>query len=138
MTDEAMSPLRRRMIEDMTIRRLAPKTQHDYVQRVKDFATFLGRSPDTAKSEDVRSFRLHLASSGAGAQKINATVSALRFFFNVTLDRPDSWGPSLPSEMELRGHLRASSWSSATYARDADHPAPAPAPRKGFLSQVFP
>ncbi len=92
MTDQAISPLRRRMIEDMAIRKriredgLAPKTQHDYVQRVKDFATFLGRSPDTAKSEEVRSFRLHLASSGAGTPKINATVSALRFFFNVTLD----------------------------------------------------
>ena len=48
MTDEAMSPLRRRMIEDMTIRRFAPKTQHDYVQRVKNFAAFIGRSPDTA------------------------------------------------------------------------------------------
>src|SRR4030081_602794 len=77
------------MIEDMAIRKLAPKTQHDYVQRVKDFATFLGRSPDTAKSEEVRGFRLHLTSSGAGTPKINATVSALRFFFNVTLDRPD-------------------------------------------------
>ena len=48
MTDQAISPLRGRMIEDMTIRKLAPKTQHDYVQRVKDFAAFLGRSPDTA------------------------------------------------------------------------------------------
>ena len=73
----------------MTIRKFAPKTQHDYVQRVKDFTAFLGRSPDKAKSEDVRGFRLHLASSGAGAPKINATVSALRFFFNVTLDRSD-------------------------------------------------
>jgi integrase/recombinase XerD len=89
MTDQAISPLRRRMIEDMAIRKLAPKTQHDYVQRVKDFAAFLGRSPDTAKSEEVRGFRLHLASSGAGTPKINATVSALQFFFNVTLDRPD-------------------------------------------------
>jgi hypothetical protein len=89
MTDQAMSPLRRRMIEDMSIRKFAPKTQHDYVQRVKDFAAFLGRSPDTAKSEDVRGFRLHLASSVAGTPKINSTVSALRFFFNVTLDRPD-------------------------------------------------
>jgi integrase/recombinase XerD len=66
MTDQAISPLRRRMIEDMAIRKFAPKTQHDYVQRVKDFAAFLGRSPDTATSEDVRRFRLHLASSGAG------------------------------------------------------------------------
>ena len=89
MTDQVISPLRRRMIEDMAIRKFAPKTQHDYVQRVKDFAAFLGRSPDLAQSEDVRGFRLHLASSGAGAPKINATVSALRFFFNVTLDRPD-------------------------------------------------
>jgi hypothetical protein len=60
MTKQAISPLRRRMIEDMSIRKFAAKTQHDYVQRVKDFAAFLGRSPDTAKSEDVRRFRLHL------------------------------------------------------------------------------
>ena len=89
MTKQAISPLRRRMIEDMAIRKLAPKTQHDYVQRVKDFAVFLGRSPDQAQPEDVRGFRLHLSSIGAHAPKINATVSALRFFFNVTLDRPE-------------------------------------------------
>jgi site-specific recombinase XerD len=89
MTEQAIRPLRRRMIEDMSIRKFAEKTQHDYVERVKHFATFLGRSPDRAKSEDVRRFRLHLTSSRAGTPKINATVSALRFFFNVTLDRPD-------------------------------------------------
>ncbi|HJY51590.1 MAG TPA: tyrosine-type recombinase/integrase [Stellaceae bacterium] len=89
MTKQAISPLRQRMIEDMAIRKLSPKTQHDYVQRVTDFAVFLGRSPDQAQSEDVRGFRLHLSSIGAGTPKINATVSALRFFFNVTLDRPD-------------------------------------------------
>ena len=61
MTDEAVSPLRRRMIEDMTIRKLAPKTQQDYVQRIKNFAVFLGRSPDTASFEDVRRYQLHLA-----------------------------------------------------------------------------
>src|SRR5207302_7289851 len=82
-------PVASALIEDMSIRKFAAKTQHDYVQRVKDFAGFLGRAPDTAKSEDVRGFRLHLALSGAGTPKINATVSALRFFFNVTLDRPD-------------------------------------------------
>ena len=63
MTEQAASPLRRRMIEDMTIRKFAQKTQHDYVQRVKDFANHLKRSPDTAKPEDVRGFQLHLASS---------------------------------------------------------------------------
>jgi integrase/recombinase XerD len=89
MTKRAISPLRRRMIEDMTIRKFAQKTQHDYVQRVKDFASYLHRSPDTANPEDVRGFQLHLASSGAGVPKINTTISALRFFFNVTLDRPD-------------------------------------------------
>jgi integrase/recombinase XerD len=89
MTDQAVSPLRRRMIEDMTIRKLGAKTQHDYVQRVKDFAVFLGRSPASAGKEDVRRYQLHLSSSGARTPKINATVSALRFFFDVTLDRAD-------------------------------------------------
>ena len=87
MTDEAMSPLRRRMIEDMTIRKLAPKTRHDYVQRVKNFTAFLGRSPDTASFEDVRRYQLHLAASGVGVPTINQTVSTLRFFFRVTLKR---------------------------------------------------
>jgi integrase/recombinase XerD len=89
MTDEAMSPLRRRMIEDMTIRKFAPKTQHDYVQRVKNFAAFLGRSPDTASFEDVRRYQLHLAASGVGVPTINQTASTLRFFFKVTLGRPE-------------------------------------------------
>ena len=87
MTDKAISPLRRRMIEDMTIRRLAPKTQHDYVQRVKNFAAFLGRSPDTASFEDVRRYQLHLASSGMSVPTLNQAVSTLRFFFRVTLKR---------------------------------------------------
>jgi site-specific recombinase XerD len=89
MTDQAMSPLRRRMIEDMTIRKLAPKTQHDYLQRVKNFAAYLGRSPDTASSEDVRRYQLHLTASGVGVPTINQTTSTLRFFFKVTLGRPD-------------------------------------------------
>lgn len=87
MTDEAMSPLRRRMIEDMTIRKLAPKTQQGYVQRVKNFAVFLGRSPDTASFEDVRRYQLHLAASGVGVPTLNQTVATLRFFFKVTLKR---------------------------------------------------
>ena len=89
MTEQVISPLRQRMIDDMAIRKFAAKTRHDYVQRVKDFASFLGRSPRTASAEDVRRFRLHLASSGATTPKINITVAALRFFFKVTLDRPD-------------------------------------------------
>ena len=89
MTDEAMSPLRRRMIDDMTIRKFAPKTQHDYVQRVKTFAVFLGRSPDTASFEDVRRYQLHLTASGVGVPTINQAVSTLRFLFKVTLGRHD-------------------------------------------------
>ena len=89
MTDKAISPLRQRMIEDMTIRKLAPKTQHDYVQRVRHFAAFLGRSPDTASFEDVRRYQLHLAASGAGVPTINQSVSTLRFFFKITLGRAD-------------------------------------------------
>ncbi len=88
MTDEAISPLRRRMIEDMTMRKLVPKTQQGYIRNVKAFAAFLGRSPGTASREDVRRFQLQ-TSSGAGTPKINSTVTALRFFFDVTLDRAD-------------------------------------------------
>ena len=89
MTDKAISPLRRRMIEDMTIRKFAPKTQHDYVQRVKNFAAFLGRSPDKANFEDVRRYQLHLAAGGAGVPTLNQSVATLRFFFRVTLKRHD-------------------------------------------------
>jgi len=89
MTDEAMSPLRRRMIEDMTIRMFAPKTQHDYVQRIKNFTAFLDRSPDTASFEDVRRYQLHLVSSGAGVPTINHGLTALRFLFMVTLRKPE-------------------------------------------------
>jgi integrase/recombinase XerD len=89
MTDEAISPLRWRMIEDMTIRKLASKTQQGYIRTIKDFAAFLGRSPELASLEDVRRFQLHLAANGAGTPILNHTVSALRFFFKVTLRRYD-------------------------------------------------
>jgi integrase/recombinase XerD len=69
MTDEAISPLRRRMIEDMTIRKLAPKTQQSYIRTVRNFTAFLGRSPDTASFEDIRRFQLHLAASGTSTRR---------------------------------------------------------------------
>ena len=87
MTDTPISPLRQRMIDDMTIRKMASKTQAAYIRAVKNFTIFLGRSPDTASSEDLRRFQLHLASSGVSAPTQNATVTALRFFFAVTLGR---------------------------------------------------
>src|SRR5882757_579908 len=82
-----MSPLRQRMIEDMRIRQFGPKTQHDYVRVVADFVRFLGRSPDRAEPEDLRRFQLHLAAQGASPGKMSLAVSALRFFFKVTLGR---------------------------------------------------
>ena len=87
MTDEVISPLRRRMIEDMTIRKLAPRTQHGYIRTIKDLAAFIGRSPDKASFEDIRRFQLHLAKNGAQVPILNHTVAALRFFFRVTLKR---------------------------------------------------
>src|SRR6266567_74779 len=87
MTDQAISPLRRRMIEDMTIRKISPKTQQGYIRTIKNLAAFLGRSPDTASFEDIRRFQLHLATSGAGTPIRNQAVAALRFFFRVTLKR---------------------------------------------------
>jgi hypothetical protein len=109
MTDQAVSPLRRRMIEDMSIRKLAPKTQHDYVQRVKELAAFLGRSPDTAKSEDVRGFRLHLASCGAGTPKINATDSKVAVAQRLSLIR----SPDAPNLREKSRLARDESYSWA-------------------------
>jgi integrase/recombinase XerD len=75
------------MIEDMTVRNFVAKTQADYIRRIRNFAIYLGRSPDTATREDVR--YLQLASSGMGAGTVNGTGSALRFLFDITLDRPD-------------------------------------------------
>ena len=88
MTDQGISPLRRRMIEDMTMRKLAPRTQQGYIRAIKNLAAFVGRSPDTATFEDIRRFQLHVAASGVGTPTLNHTVSALRFFFRVTLKRP--------------------------------------------------
>ena len=84
-----ISPLRARMIEDMTVRGFSEKTRHDYVRKVRAFAAFIGRSPDTATAEDLRLFQLHQTQSGMQPPSINSAVSALRFFFTVTLDRPD-------------------------------------------------
>src|SRR5215831_9802415 len=89
MTDKTISPLRRRMIEDMTIRKFAPKTHASYIRAVRNFSIFLGRSPDQASAEDLRRYQLHLASSGVAVPSQNATVTALRFFFTVTLGRSE-------------------------------------------------
>src|SRR6266403_707085 len=86
---QSVSPLRQRMLEDMAMRGLREETQRDYIRFVRSFASFLGRRPDTATAEDIRRFQVHQAESGVQPPTITCSVSALRFFFTVTLDRPD-------------------------------------------------
>ena len=86
---QSVSRLRQRMLEDMAMRGLREETQRDYIRFVRNFASFLGRRPDTATAEDIRRFQVHQAESGVQPPTINCSVSALRFFFTVTLDRPD-------------------------------------------------
>jgi len=89
MSKTPINPLRQRMIDDMTARRFKEKVQKDYVRHVRRFATFLGRSPDTATSEDLRRYQLHMAQQQVSPWSINSAIAALRFFFIVTLGRPD-------------------------------------------------
>jgi integrase/recombinase XerD len=89
MTELPVTPLRRRMIEDMTMRKLGPRTQEGYIRAVLSFSVFHGASPDTAGFEDLRRYQLHLVSIGTGAPTINHTLTALRFLFMVTLRKPD-------------------------------------------------
>jgi integrase/recombinase XerD len=83
MTDKAISPLRQRRIEDMTERHFAEKAQTDYIRYVKNFAAFLGRSPDTASSEDVFLFQQYMTKTHLSPGVINATVVALRLRANL-------------------------------------------------------
>jgi site-specific recombinase XerD len=75
------------MIEDMRLRKLNGKTQIAYVRAVRRLAGFLRRSPDTATGEDLRRFQLHMVDQGTSSMTINATISGLRFFFEITLER---------------------------------------------------
>ncbi len=90
MTDKAISPLRQRMIEDMTVRGFTACTQRGYIAAVRNFTVFLGRSPDQADKEDLRRFQHHMRTQGAAATSMNSAVSALRFLFGVCLGRGDA------------------------------------------------
>jgi len=85
----SISPLRQRMIGDMISRHIGEKTQKNYIRCVRSLAAFIGRSPETATAEDLRLYRIHLVESPLGASSVNAYMSALRFFFGITLDRAD-------------------------------------------------
>ena len=82
-----ISPLRQRMIDDMRMRKLSEKTQTHYLRWVQRFAAYLGRSPDTATVEDLRNFQLHLVDTGTSPITLNATLTGLKFFFDITLGR---------------------------------------------------
>ena len=84
---QGVSPLRQRMIEDMRMRKLAPKTQAAYIRSVRQLAGYLGRSPDTATIEDLRNYQLHLVDHGTSPVSLNAAITGLKFFFEVTVDR---------------------------------------------------
>jgi site-specific recombinase XerD len=85
----AISPLRQRLTDDMNVRRFSRETQRNYFRDVGRFATFLGRSPGTATANDVRRFQIEQRDAGVPTPTMNSIVSALRFFFTHTIDRPD-------------------------------------------------
>jgi integrase/recombinase XerD len=84
-----MSPLRRRMIEDMTVRNLSPATQRSYIHAVAKFSGYFGRSPDRLDVEDVRAYQVQLVAGGISWPALNQIVCALRFFYGVTLGRTE-------------------------------------------------
>ena len=80
-----LSPLRRRMIEDMTVRNLSPATQRSYIHAVAKFSQYFGHSPDRLDIEDVRAYQVRLVARGISWAALNQIVCALRFFYGVTL-----------------------------------------------------
>jgi site-specific recombinase XerD len=116
MTDstKSVSPLRQRMLDDMTMRKLNPKTQAGYLRAVKSFTRFFGRSPDLAKPEDLRRFQLQMVEQGISSTTLNATITGLKFFFGVALKkmspvRREQKLPQVLSVDEVTRLLRAAS-----------------------------
>ena len=89
MTQEKISPLRARMIEDMRIRGMGEASQKAHIRALKDFAAFLERSPDTATPDDLRAYQLHMADTNVTPSTFNARITALRFFFSMTCGREE-------------------------------------------------
>ena len=118
-----VSPLRQRLIDDMTVRHFNHETQRNYLRDVGRFATWLGRSPHTAVAEDLRRFQIEQQGAGVPAPTMNSIVAALRFFFNHTLDRPAA------------GCLAAVSMLRRTHDRHRDLRAPLSASRSASQHQ---
>lgn len=96
---QAVSPLRQRMLDDMRMRKLQPRTQDAYIRAVCHLAAYLKRSPDTATVEDLRNFQLHLVDAGASPTTLNATLTGLKFFFDVTLGHIELMGKMQPVKL---------------------------------------
>ena len=108
MSEKTISPLRQRMIEDMSVRNFVEKTRNDYIRHVKTLTAVLGRSPETATPEGLRRFQLHQTQTGVRPPTINGAVVALRFFFTVTVGhREPRKIPVVLSEEEIARLLEA-------------------------------
>jgi len=94
-----VSPLRQRMLEEMRMRQLAPKTRDAYIRAVPHFTRFLGRSPDTATAEDLRRYQLHCVDQRISAITLNATITGLKFLFEATLGQPELLAKMHPVRM---------------------------------------
>jgi site-specific recombinase XerD len=101
-SNHSISPLRQRMLDDMTLRKLKVKTQAAYIRAVKNFTRFFGRSPELASAEDLRSYQLHMVEQGVSSTTLNATITGLKFFFGVTLDRPSALKKMSPVRKEQK------------------------------------
>ena len=88
-TTKSTSPLRQRMLDDMRMRKLKPKTQAAYLRAVEQLTRYLKRSPDTATAEDLRDFQLHLVDAGITAASLNNLITGLKFFYGTTLGTPE-------------------------------------------------
>jgi hypothetical protein len=87
--EKPISDLRRRMLQDMSNRNFGDKTKHDYIRQVEALAKFLSCAPDTLTGDELRRFQADQIARGAQPPKMNSQASALRFFFTITLGRPD-------------------------------------------------
>ena len=100
--NSVISPLRQRMLDDLRIRKLSPKTQSAYIRAVRNFTKYLGRAPDTATIDDLRNYQLHLVDAGTSPTSLNAAIIGLKFFFDVTLDRAELMAKMRPVRVPQR------------------------------------
>ena len=116
-SSRATSPLRQRMIDDMRMCKLSPKTQLQYIRAVKKLTGFVGRSPDTVTVEDLRRYQLHMVDHGMSPVSINAAITGLKFFSEITLDRRDLISKMRPVRVPELAGTSTSSSSGTTIAR---------------------